>query len=158
MKREWVTCWKEREGKEWVTCWGGENGSWVYILVICIVFPTLKVVVDDRLPVGTSGELLCSYSSNNDEFWVSLIEKAYMKVSAVRMVCVCEAVLCEAFVREAVVHELSCVRLSCMRLSCVRLSCVRLSCVRAVVCELSCERYIRVPVEETIFANVDGCS
>ncbi len=31
--------------------------------------------------MGIGGELLCSYSSNHEEFWVSLIEKAYMKVS-----------------------------------------------------------------------------
>jgi calpain-7 len=39
-----------------------------------------KVELDDRLPVGRHGELLCSYSSNADEFWISIIEKAYMKV------------------------------------------------------------------------------
>jgi len=41
-----------------------------------------KVVIDDRLPVGHHGELLCSYSSSRDEFWISLIEKAYMKVES----------------------------------------------------------------------------
>lgn len=41
----------------------------------------MQVEIDDRLPVSHSGELLCSHSSNRDEFWVSLIEKAYMKVT-----------------------------------------------------------------------------
>lgn len=39
-----------------------------------------KVVVDDKLPQGQHGELLCSYSTNKNEFWISLVEKAYMKV------------------------------------------------------------------------------
>lgn len=39
-----------------------------------------KIVVDDRLPVSRGGELMCSHSTHREELWVSIIEKAYLKV------------------------------------------------------------------------------
>ncbi|XP_037044700.1 calpain-7-like [Bradysia coprophila] len=39
-----------------------------------------KIVIDDYLPVSQYNQLLCAHSSNQSEFWVSLLEKAYMKL------------------------------------------------------------------------------
>lgn len=39
-----------------------------------------RVVVDDRFPCDKSGSLMTCYSNNRRELWVSVIEKAYMKL------------------------------------------------------------------------------
>ncbi|KNC46780.1 Capn7 protein [Thecamonas trahens ATCC 50062] len=39
-----------------------------------------KVVVDDLLPVSTSGQVMCSHSTDPSELWVSIIEKAFLKL------------------------------------------------------------------------------
>jgi hypothetical protein len=42
---------------------------------------TRMVVIDDRLPVAQgTAKLLCTFSSNPDELWVSLMEKAFIKI------------------------------------------------------------------------------
>lgn len=39
-----------------------------------------KVVIDDYFPVDENDRMMCSQTENKGELWVSLLEKAYMKV------------------------------------------------------------------------------
>lgn len=58
------------------------NAYGKYLVKLFINGVKRKVVVDDRLPyIPTSGKLACSSSINPLELWVSIVEKAYMKVN-----------------------------------------------------------------------------
>ncbi|KAI8577511.1 hypothetical protein K450DRAFT_252026 [Umbelopsis ramanniana AG] len=39
-----------------------------------------KIIVDDLLPVSRDGTLMCTFSTNHEELWAPIIEKAYMKL------------------------------------------------------------------------------
>merc|ERR550534_2008012 len=57
------------------------NPSGKYIVKLHLNGCVRKVTVDDRLPVDRRGQYLCSYSNVKNEFWVSIIEKAFLKVN-----------------------------------------------------------------------------
>lgn len=56
------------------------NPSGKYMVRLTFNGIARKVIVDDLLPVSRDGTLLCSTSSNEAELWVSLVEKAFLKV------------------------------------------------------------------------------
>ncbi|XP_071957254.1 calpain-7-like [Antedon mediterranea] len=51
-----------------------------YMVILHINGVKRKVIIDDYLPEDIYGSLLCSFSSNRNEFWISIMEKAYLKV------------------------------------------------------------------------------
>ena len=58
------------------------NPSGKYLVKLFVNGVPRKVIIDDFLPVSSrSGRLLCSASKDPSEMWVSLVEKAYMKVN-----------------------------------------------------------------------------
>ncbi|KAM3589448.1 cysteine protease [Umbelopsis sp. WA50703] len=40
----------------------------------------MQIIVDDLLPVSRDGTLMCTFSTNHEELWAPIIEKAYMKL------------------------------------------------------------------------------
>jgi calpain-7 len=58
------------------------NPSGKYLVKLHVNGVPRKVIVDDFLPVSAqSGRLLCSSSRDPSEMWVSVVEKAYMKLN-----------------------------------------------------------------------------
>ena len=56
------------------------NPAGKYLVKLTFNGVARKIVVDDRLPISRGGELMCSHSTHREELWVSIIEKAYLKV------------------------------------------------------------------------------
>ncbi|ETO34107.1 hypothetical protein RFI_02987 [Reticulomyxa filosa] len=56
------------------------NSSGKYVVKLFVNGCFRKVEIDDNLPVSKTGQLLCSHSKDENEFWVSLLEKAFLKV------------------------------------------------------------------------------
>lgn len=51
-----------------------------YLVKLFINGVTRKITIDDLLPIDHNNQLLCSFSKVSGELWVSLLEKAFLKV------------------------------------------------------------------------------
>ncbi|KAI7902573.1 uncharacterized protein BX663DRAFT_472916 [Cokeromyces recurvatus] len=76
-KKQLITSCIYPQNKHGQPCYN-PNGKYVIKLVYNGI--ARKVVVDDLLPVSREGTLMCTFSTNKDELWASIIEKAYMKL------------------------------------------------------------------------------
>lgn len=56
------------------------NKSGIYAVRLFLNGKWCKVLIDDFLPVSIYGKLLCSHTVTEGELYVSLLEKAYLKV------------------------------------------------------------------------------
>ena len=57
------------------------NPAGKYLVKLHVNGIARKVVVDDRFPLSRDGRLMTSHTTHAQELWVSIIEKAYMKVN-----------------------------------------------------------------------------
>ena len=57
------------------------NPAGKYLVKLHINGIARKVLVDDRLPLSRDGRLMTSHTTHAQELWVSIIEKAYMKLN-----------------------------------------------------------------------------
>ncbi|KAI8979256.1 hypothetical protein BDF20DRAFT_868518 [Mycotypha africana] len=76
-KRQLITSCIYPQNKHGQPCYN-PNGKYVIKLVFNGI--ARKVVVDDLLPISRNGTLMCTFSTNKNELWASIIEKAYMKL------------------------------------------------------------------------------
>ncbi|ORZ25281.1 hypothetical protein BCR42DRAFT_445071 [Absidia repens] len=65
------------QNKQGIPCY---NPSGKYVIKLVYNGIARKVVVDDLLPISREGTLMCTFSTNKEEIWSSIIEKAYMKI------------------------------------------------------------------------------
>ncbi|SAM04652.1 hypothetical protein [Absidia glauca] len=65
------------QNKQGIPCY---NPSGKYVIKLVYNGIARKVVVDDLLPISREGTLMCTFSTNKEEIWSSIIEKAYMKL------------------------------------------------------------------------------
>ncbi|CAB4384739.1 unnamed protein product [Rhizophagus irregularis] len=56
------------------------NPSGKYVIKLIFNGAPRKVVIDDFLPFSRDGTLMCTFSTNKNELWPSIIEKAYLKL------------------------------------------------------------------------------
>ena len=76
-KRSLITSiiYPQRDGKPVV------NPSGKYLVKLWANGCQRRIIVDDRMPCDKEGNLMTCYSNNRRELWVSIIEKAYMKLN-----------------------------------------------------------------------------